>query len=199
MARGRKVNSNGERSKQLLLEKAIELFSIHGYHETKISDIVKAANLTQPTFYLYFQSKDKVFNDLNKEFSDNLVFIFTEKLQEVKESNAHTIRFIQESIESAFNYFYDNPNLTKIGFYEAPTANQLKDQIAQLFASILKNDRGSLGLNTEVEIEILAHSIVGAMERLTIKYILTKQQTPSKLANDLITIYFANQLEMATR
>ncbi|HBT73342.1 MAG TPA: TetR/AcrR family transcriptional regulator, partial [Lysinibacillus sp.] len=27
MARGRKFNSNGERSKQILLEKAIELFS----------------------------------------------------------------------------------------------------------------------------------------------------------------------------
>ena len=80
MARGRKVNSNGERSKQLLLEKAIELFSIHGYHETKISDIVKAANLTQPTFYLYFQSKDKLFNDLNEEFTNNLLAIFTEKI-----------------------------------------------------------------------------------------------------------------------
>ena len=50
MARGRKVNSNGERSKQLLLEKALALFSEKGYHDTKISDIVKAANVTQPTF-----------------------------------------------------------------------------------------------------------------------------------------------------
>jgi len=54
LPRGRKANSSGEKSKKLLLEKAIELFSQRGYHETKISDIVKAANLTQPTFYLYF-------------------------------------------------------------------------------------------------------------------------------------------------
>ena len=199
MARGRKVNSNGERSKQLLLEKAIELFSIHGYHETKISDIVKAANLTQPTFYLYFQSKDKLFNDLNEEFTNNLLSIFTERLEEVKQSNTYTIRFVQESIEKAFHYFYENPNLTKIGFYEAPSADQLKNQIAQLFVSILKNDRESLGLHTEVEIETLAHSIIGSMERLTLKYILPKQQTPAKLANDLLYIYFAPQLEIATQ
>ena len=199
MARGRKVNSNGERSKQLLLEKAIELFSIHGYHETKISDIVKAANLTQPTFYLYFQSKDKLFNDLNEEFTNNLLSIFTEKLEEVKQGNTYSIRFVQESIEKAFQYFYENPNLTKIGFYEAPSANQLKDQIAQLFISILKTDSSSLGLNSEVEIETLAHSIIGSIERLTLKYILPKQQAPDKLANDLLNIYFAHQLEMATR
>ena len=72
MARGRRVNSSGERSKQLLLKKAIELFSTHGYHQTKISDIVKAANVTQPTFYLYFQSKESLFNDLNEQFRNDL-------------------------------------------------------------------------------------------------------------------------------
>ena len=79
MARGRKVNSNGERSKQLLLEKAIELFSTHGYHETKISDIVTAADVTQPTFYLYFKSKDKLFFDLNEGFRKDIISIFSNK------------------------------------------------------------------------------------------------------------------------
>ena len=65
MARGRKVNSNGEKSKQLLREKAIELFSSNGYYQTKISDIVKEANVTQPTFYLYFESKDSLSRTFN--------------------------------------------------------------------------------------------------------------------------------------
>ncbi|HAU35671.1 MAG TPA: TetR/AcrR family transcriptional regulator, partial [Lysinibacillus sp.] len=79
MARGRKFNSNGERSKQLLLEKAIELFSDKGYHHTKISDIVKAANLTQPTFYLYFKSKDALYNDLNIQFQNGFFEVMNSK------------------------------------------------------------------------------------------------------------------------
>lgn len=198
MARGRKVNSNGERSKQLLLEKAIELFSSHGYHETKISDIVRAANLTQPTFYLYFQSKEKLFFDLNEEFKKNLLAIFSNKLESITSGNITSKEFMYECIENAFNYFYENPNLTKIGFYEAQSANDLKNQIVQLFTTILKSEQYKLTIHNEIEIDILAQSVLGSIERLTLKYILTKQQTPKKLANDIINIYFSRNLEPVT-
>lgn len=75
LPRGRKVNSSGEKSKKLLLEKAIELFSQRGYHETKISDIVKAANLTQPTFYLYFTHKESLYTDLLSQFNNSLITV----------------------------------------------------------------------------------------------------------------------------
>ena len=190
MARGRKVNSNGERSKQLLLEKAVELFSTHGYHETKISDIVTAANVTQPTFYLYFKSKDKLFNDLNEDFKKNLLSIFSGKLDSLSSGKITPREFIYESIENAFNYFDENPNLTKIGFFDSQSASELKDQIVELYIKTLKNEQGKLILHNEVGIDTLAHSILGSIERLTLKYILTKQQSPQKLANDIVNIYF---------
>lgn len=198
MARGRKVNSNGERSKQLLLEKAIELFSTHGYHETKISDIVTAANVTQPTFYLYFKSKEKLFYDLNEEFKKNLLSIFSNKLETLHNGSITTREFIYESIENAFNYFNENPNLTKIGFFDSQSAEELKDQVVQLFIKTLKNEQVRLTLHNEIEIETLAQSILGSIERLTLKYILTKQQSPQKLANDIINIYFSVNSEVVT-
>ncbi len=191
MGRGRKVNSNGERSKQLLLEKAIELFSIHGYHETKISNIVTAANVTQPTFYLYFKSKEKLFYDLNEEFRKNLLSIFSTKQESLSNGRITPREFIYESIEDAFNYFYNNPHLTKIGFFDAQTAGELKDRIVQLFIKTLKEEQDKLTIHNEIEIDTLAQSIVGSMERFTLKYILTQQQSPQKLANDIIHIYFS--------
>jgi len=198
MARGRKVNSNGERSKQLLLEKAIELFSTHGYHETKISDIVTAANVTQPTFYLYFKSKEKLFNDLNEEFKKNLLSIFSNKLESLHNGSITTREFIYESIENAFNYFNENPNLTKIGLFDSQSAGELKDQVVQLFIKTLKNEQDRLTLHNKIDIDTLAHSILGSIERLTLKYILTKQQSPQKLANDIINIYFSVNSEVVT-
>ena len=191
MARGRKVNSNGERSKQLLLEKAIELFSTHGYHETKISDIVTAADVTQPTFYLYFKSKDKLFFDLNEGFRKDIISIFSNKLENLTNGIITPRKFIYESIENAFNYFYENPNLTKIGFFDSQGAGELKDQIVQIFINTLKNDQGKSTLHNNIDIDTLAHSMLGSIERLTLIYILTKQQSPQKLANDIINIYFS--------
>ena len=113
MARGRRVNSSGEKSKQLLLEKAIELFSIHGYHQTKISDIVKAANLTQPTFYLYFQSKESIFKDLNTDFKNRLYEIFNNGLTQTIHDEKCVRTQLTENLKQIFCYFVENPNLTK--------------------------------------------------------------------------------------
>lgn len=197
MARGRRANSNGERSKQLLLEKAMELFSMHGYHETKISDIVNAANLTQPTFYLYFQSKDKLFNDLNEEFEKNLVARLTDTLENSKIGNTDAHNYIFESLKNMFIYFDENPNLTKIGFYGSAEATKLKDKIITKLIQLLKNEGEAMIIHNEVELDLLAHSLLGSVERLTLRYLLTKERSPEKLANDILTIYFSESRELA--
>ena len=166
MARGRRVNSSGEKSKQLLLEKAIELFSIHGYHQTKISDIVKAANLTQPTFYLYFQSKESLFKDLNTDFKNRLYDIFnnglTQTVQDVKCIRAQ----LTENL---------NPNLTKIGFYESEEAKHVKAELVKRLVATIGNEKGQFTALNHVDIHILAESFVGSVERLTLTNLLTKQ------------------------
>lgn len=43
--------------REAIIEAAIDLFSKNGLDKTKISDIVKQANIAQGTFYLYFSSK----------------------------------------------------------------------------------------------------------------------------------------------
>ena len=170
MARGRRVNSSGEKSKQLLLEKAIELFSIHGYHQTKISDIVKAANLTQPTFYLYFQSKESIFKDLN-----------TENLKQI------------------FYYFVENPNLTKIGFYESEEAKHVKAELVKRLVATIGNEKGQFTALNHVDIHILAESFVGSVERLTLTNLLTNEREPEQLAEDIVNIYFAEKHELVEK
>ncbi|MFN0224788.1 TetR/AcrR family transcriptional regulator [Paenibacillus caseinilyticus] len=53
-----------EPTKLKLLEAALVLFTEKGYHETKVSDIVKRAGVAQGTFYLYFQSKETIFTSI---------------------------------------------------------------------------------------------------------------------------------------
>jgi len=46
-----------------IIDKALELFSIHHYENTKISDITQALNMGNGTFYRYFKSKEELFLD----------------------------------------------------------------------------------------------------------------------------------------
>lgn len=66
-----------ERRRAQLVRAAVETFVAKGYHETSISDITTAANLSRGAFYLHFQSKrellDGVFDYVVANAATNLV------------------------------------------------------------------------------------------------------------------------------
>lgn len=191
MARGRRVNSSGEKSKKLLLEKAIELFSTYGYHQTKISDIVKAANLTQPTFYLYFHSKETLFNDLNEKFQNDLIEIMNCKGNSTNGSKASEV--IQGQLEQILDYFVENPNLTKIGFYEAEQSVVVKQMLVSKLEDMVKTDLQNSAVGKHVDTNVLAESLVGSIERLTLTNLLSEKSSAHKLAEEICNIYFSEE------
>lgn len=195
MARGRKVNSNGERSRKLLREKAIELFSENGYYQTKISDIVKSAHVTQPTYYLYFESKEALYKDLLKEFHTNLEQIIDETVSEYQQLQDSKQTF-QVILSKLFNYFATNPHLTKIGLNES-NVDFVTEVLPQKFQSILENDLKSLQ-KQDVSIHILIQSLIGSIERLTLSSLLLDNMNPEQLAEELVTIYFAKEDAVVT-
>ncbi|MCK9169957.1 MAG: TetR/AcrR family transcriptional regulator [Treponema sp.] len=50
-----------DNSEKTIIEKALQLFSAHGYDGTGIQDITAAAGITKPTLYYFFGSKDGLF------------------------------------------------------------------------------------------------------------------------------------------
>lgn len=53
-----------EQRRQLIIDKAIELFAKRGYAETKIGDIAQAADMSVGLMFHYFESKEKLFEEL---------------------------------------------------------------------------------------------------------------------------------------
>jgi AcrR family transcriptional regulator len=56
-----------------ILEAAAELFGTQGYHSTSISDIIAQAGIARGTFYLYFQSKRAIFEELVDQLVRDIV------------------------------------------------------------------------------------------------------------------------------
>ncbi|MGE7672139.1 TetR/AcrR family transcriptional regulator [Lysinibacillus sp. NPDC094403] len=195
MARGRKVNSNGERSKQLLLEKALELFSEKGYHDTKISDIVKAANVTQPTFYLYFESKDSLYNDLNKRFQLGFDEIMRKQSEEVEKGVDGFVRVLEQKIHMLFVYIIENQKLTKIGLFESEQSILVKSQLTQQLTHLIhRYDCAHVLQSSCTDINIIVDSFVGSLERLILTNLLEQKKLPCELASDLVHLYFLREV-----
>jgi AcrR family transcriptional regulator len=69
-AGSRQVPSLRERKKarlrQSIIDTALRLFRKRGYESTRVDDIVQSLEISQPTFFRYFPSKDAVLRDVGR-------------------------------------------------------------------------------------------------------------------------------------
>ena len=65
--------------RQEILQAARDVFAKHGYHAAKVEDIVNAAGVARGTFYLYFEDKRAIF----EEIVDRLLVRFGMAIQRV--------------------------------------------------------------------------------------------------------------------
>ena len=62
--RNRELRARGQRTLERLLEAGAHVFATRGYHAARVDDVVKAAQTSHGTFYLYFSSKEDLFRAL---------------------------------------------------------------------------------------------------------------------------------------
>ncbi|MED3573722.1 TetR/AcrR family transcriptional regulator [Cytobacillus praedii] len=187
--RGRKKGSNGEQSRALLLSIAANEFAENGYHDTKVSSIVKRAGLTQPTFYLYFQNKEAIFQELVELFRENLFSLTrNSRLEPGIELSSLSDR-ITYGLAGIFSFFKENPDLTKIGFYESAIAEEMKRELAIQIEENLTSEVQNGYFSQDVDMCIFAESLVGIIERLTVTKLLPGLKQPNGLAEEIVDIF----------
>lgn len=70
--RSKRAAETRENRRVQILDTALRLFSEAGYHQTSISDIVRAAGIARGTLYLYFDSKQDIFHELLENLLSHL-------------------------------------------------------------------------------------------------------------------------------
>jgi AcrR family transcriptional regulator len=64
--------SRGRRTRRRLLDAAEVVFAEHGFHDASIVRIVERAGVAQGTFYIYFRSKQEIFEELVADLNSRL-------------------------------------------------------------------------------------------------------------------------------
>ncbi|WP_042222586.1 TetR/AcrR family transcriptional regulator [Oceanobacillus manasiensis] len=186
--RGRKKGSNGERSREQLLTIATKQFANNGFYQTKISSIVKEAGLTQPTFYLYFKSKEAIFRELTTIFKSRLLSLTEDSLLDSGLKEEMIQEEIRGKLGAIFHFFNENPQLTQIGFFQSEDAANLKKSLAESICSNLLQEQREGYFQPHIKMDVVAEIIVGIMERLTISRLFTSMSEPEELAEQVVEL-----------
>ncbi|MGE8203394.1 TetR/AcrR family transcriptional regulator [Heyndrickxia sp. NPDC080065] len=102
-----KRDEQKEQRRKLILKSALDLFIRKGYGETKIADIAKAADMSMGLLFHYFDSKEKLYEEL--------IRIGCEKLKmDFAFSNNAPLEVFRAAAEDIFNMVSTNPLSAKM-------------------------------------------------------------------------------------
>lgn len=158
-----------ERRAQILLE-ARRVFAEKGYHGTSIQDIIGAAGIARGTFYLYFEGKRVIF----EEILDDLLIEIRSKIQGVSlESDDPPDVQLLRTLERVLGVLVENRDLTVILLRQAVGLDPEFDQKLQEFYGrvreiiVVSLDIGmELGLVRPLNAPLAAACILGSVKEV---------------------------------
>src|SRR5271154_210159 len=166
MAGGTKRLPRAVREQQML-DAAVLMFSVNGYHETSMDTIAAAAQISKPMLYLYYGSKEDLFGAcLNREMSRFIDVVRNDI--DFEQSPKDMLR----NVIVSFLRFIDANRASWIVMYTqatssqafAPTVREGREKIIQMVAALVR--AGSRTPRPDSEHEMMAVALVGAGEAM---------------------------------
>lgn len=175
--------SKGTRTRARLLQVAAEVFAEVGYHDASIVRITEAAEVGQGTFYLYFSSKQEVFEEVVRDLNSKVRKAMFEA------SSAQTDRLAAEraGFRAFFQFTAQNPALYRIVRQAEFVAPQMLrwhyERIAEGYVDGLRaaQRRGELA---PIDPEVLAWSLMGIGEIVGMRWALWEEAPDAEAAPD---------------
>ena len=172
----------GERRQQIL-NHARDVFAKRGYYAAKIDDIVAAAGVARGTFYLYFEDKRSIFEEIVDRVFTRLGMTI---LRVDPNDSARTVgEQIHENIRRIVQLLLEDRATTKIMLSDAVGVDAAFDrkllsfyhEVATLLVQSL-TDGQALGVVAPGDPTVYAYLTVGAMKELLYQVVMREWEIP---------------------
>jgi AcrR family transcriptional regulator len=166
MAGGTKRLPRAVREQQML-DAAVQMFSVNGYHETSMDTIAAEAQISKPMLYLYYGSKEDLFGAcLNRELGRFIDAVradidFTQSPRDMlRNTIVAFLRYIDAN-RASWIVMYTQA-ISSQAF--AHTVREGREQIIELVAGLER--AGSRNPRPDAEYQMMAVALVGAGEAM---------------------------------
>jgi AcrR family transcriptional regulator len=170
-ADGRTLSARGLETRAKLLEAAEQVFGEVGYHDASIVKVTEAAGVGQGTFYLYFQSKKDVFDELIRDLNRRV----RHAMKDASSRGETRLEAELLGFGAYFRFTSEHPALYRIiRQAEFVSPEMLEFHYEKLAAGYVEGLRESMakGELGDIDPEVSAWALMAAGEMLGMRYIL---------------------------
>jgi len=187
-ASGRVLSEQGDQRRQLIVERAGELFARFGYRKCTIEDISSACGLTKAALYHYFQSKEAIFSAVLEREGDALLA----RLREQTEAEPDPVARIMLYSKTRFETIKALANLYDISQAPGPLQphfekglQRLAGEEQMLVKEILDSGVAS-GLFRPVDTGQMAQVLIAGSKGVMLDYVLGQETETVHKAMDAL-------------
>ncbi|MFZ0446473.1 MAG: TetR/AcrR family transcriptional regulator [Bacillus sp. (in: firmicutes)] len=197
-------NDKSSDTREQILVTALQLFAEHGYHKTKISDIVKMVGVAQGTFYWYFKSKEAIALEIIKNGQEKLLQFITKGYRQSGGTVQDSVRASEVLFENFFTFSEKNKALMVLLFKGIETEESVQNAILETRGKLEEafqqniNRAMELGIlpkkDSNLESALLMSLIEGMLSRWLFSSISghakLQQKSAKELAQDVVQFEF---------
>ncbi|MCP5467980.1 MAG: TetR/AcrR family transcriptional regulator [Deltaproteobacteria bacterium] len=176
-------NVSKEERRNSLLSAALSAFGKRGYHETQVSHIIKEAKVARGTFYLYFESKRVIFDELVTKISQKIESC----IHPIDKSIASEIpQQILDNITRVTDLLLKNPLYLKVFLSDAVGLDrEFDERLRRFYHRVLLNIQKGLNQGQELGLvrsgntKIISVCLLGSLKEIYYQHVLgtTKAKT----------------------
>lgn len=178
---GRSVRAQRQREtrREEILHGARKLFAARGYHDVSISDLIESAGIARGTFYLYFDSKRAIFDELLEDF---LALLTREvKPVDVAPGAAPPREQLHQIVRHTLSVIVANRDLAAIVLRKAGGLDRDFDRKLNDFSARIREIVGhalttgqELGIVRPLNTAVVSTCLVGAMKELVYEFLVAQ-------------------------
>ncbi|MFC5337060.1 TetR/AcrR family transcriptional regulator [Leucobacter denitrificans] len=200
-ATGRPLTKRGEATRRRILEAAEDVFADLGYHEASIVKVTERAGVALGTFYLYFDSKQAIFEALVIDLNARVRQSMTESMA------GATTRLEAErgGFEGFFRFTAEHPALYRVvreaEFVSPATMRLHYERIVDGYAAGLRAAQSEGDIDPRLDPEVAAWALMGMGELIGMRFLLWEQDSegakPTRIEPgvfDAMMLFIANAL-----
>jgi len=187
-AAGRPLSARGLNTRRKLLDAAERVFGEIGYVDASIVKVTEAAGVGQGTFYLYFDSKRAIFDELVRDLNSRVRHAMKEA------SSQGETRLEQELLgfKAYFRFTSDHPALYRIirqaEFVSPEMLRYHYDKLSEGYIEALR-EAMERGETAELDPEVAAWALMAVGEMVGMRWILWGDGTmPEHVERELARI-----------
>jgi AcrR family transcriptional regulator len=174
---GRPLSRRGLDTRRRLLDAAERVFGELGYHDASIVKVAESAGVATGTFYLYFDSKKSIFDELVRDLNRRVRHAMKEA------SSQGTTRVEQELLgfDAYFRFTSEHPALYRIirqaEFVSPEMLRYHYERLSEGYVEALAEaaERGEI---KTLDPEVTAYALMGLGELVGMRWILWGEGTP---------------------